>query len=304
MSMKRLLTTLAVIAIVLVPGAVSAKGNDHSLGNGHGKGNAYGHYKNGKQSYTYTTQYGNGGAYSNAYIADLIRQLQALQVQLEQLQNNNGGNYGNVYGSARSIDVEFKNSAAYVEIDYTNGRSKDLVIAADTENEVVNFLVETTDITRANILAVISYDDNDNDDNDNDNDIDDIEDINIEIDRDENEAEARVEYEDGDVDTFDYNTDDEDDIISELADDLDIDEDDVEDIADISYVDGNNNDDDVDEIDVDIIDGDAHIVVRYEDGRVTNIRYNDEDDEDDIIERLADQLDMDEDDIEDVTDFN
>jgi hypothetical protein len=131
----------------------------------------------------------------------------------------------------------------------------------------------------------------------NDNDADDIDSIDVTIDRDDNDARVRV-----DVDRFHYNTDNKNRIIERLADDLDIDEDDVEDIVDFDYEDS---DDDVESIDVTIDrdENDARARVEYENGDVDRFHYN-TDNKNRIIERLADDLDMDEDDVEDIIDFD
>ena len=61
-------------------------------------------------------------------------------------------------------------------------------------------------------------------------------------------------------------------------------------------------DEDIDEIRVEVEDGKALAFVEFEDGTVKRVRV-DSDDEDEIIEALAEELDEDEDDIEDWTEF-
>ncbi len=125
---------------------------------------------------------------------------------------------------------------------------------------------------------------------------------NDEIDRiiaevEEDSAEITVKFEDEDIDDeeFDVDEEDQDDIIAAVADELDMDEDDVEDLIEFDYG-------DLDEIEVVIIDGVANVSVEFTSG--VKLKFNvDEGDEDDMIADIAEELDMDEDDVEDVIDF-
>lgn len=113
----------------------------------------------------------------------------------------------------------------------------------------------------------------------------------------DDEAFIVVEYEDDD-DDFTVDTEDEDDIIKEVADELDIDEEDVEDL--ITFY-GKK----VDSIDVEIDEdeGESYVVIEFEDGDDKTYTL-DETDEDDIIEKLANKLDLPEKEVEKATDFN
>lgn len=303
---KLIISAFAALALVILPGGADAQTPYY---------------------YTPTTS-------SNAQIQMLLQELTRLQNELARLKGTNvpngcymagniqycfetsytgGGSYRpdhsyNDYyrrDRAREINVEYRNNAAYIEIEYSNGRDEDFIVAADDDEEVIEYILDLTDLPRANIIDVIDFE-GDNDDNDRND--DDIRSIDVEIDRDDNEAEATVRYDDGDRDTFDYDTDDKDEIIENLADDLDIDEDEVEDLVDFKYVGDNNSNgdiDDIDSIDVDFRNDNAYVRVEWEDGDVDSYVYYDVDeDEDEVIERLSDDLDIDEDDLEDFIDWN
>ncbi len=255
-----------------------------------------------------------------ARLSALVVELQALQAQLAALQGVSTPTYGtqcyrDTYGNQyctqpstpiytgtnilRNVEVDFDNDFARIEIEYTSGRNREFVLGGlDDQDEVIEFIMDETNATRNQILAVIDWS-GDLDDND-DSDADDIDSIDVDINN--GDADVRVEYEDGDTDRFTIdNETNHNDIIEEIADELDIDEDDVEDLVDF---DNDNNDEDVDRIvvTIDESDDDSVAKVYYEDNDTETFDY-DEDDEDDIIDELADDLDMDEDDVEDVTDF-
>ena len=106
----------------------------------------------------------------------------------------------------------------------------------------------------------------------------------------EDDSKVVVEYENGDDEKFTVDETDEDDIIEEIADELDIDEDDVEDLIEFDYG-------DIERVDIIITDDETKVRIYFESGH--DIKYvTDEDDEDDIIEEVADEFDLDEDDVE------
>lgn len=113
---------------------------------------------------------------------------------------------------------------------------------------------------------------------------------------DEDESEITVEYDDGSEYVFTVEEDKVDNIIEEVADELDIDEDEVEDIIEFDF--GR-----LERIDVLVEDGEAEVVVEYRSGVTRRFNVN-EDDEDDIIAAIADEIDEDEEDVEDVIDFD
>ena len=319
--MKKILYSFA---LVLVLGALTlpaVSSADGGRGNGHNKDkdNRRGDWNMGnRDSWNYTYSNRNYDARLQSLIAELSR-LQALLVQLQNANHNNSncdylrlGNSSNYRYNCNtsfnnqgviSITVDFDDDAADVVIRYRDGDRDEFSIDADTREEAIDFIVEETDLTEATVRAFVRFT-NDDDDDDNDND-DDVDSIDVTIDEDDNDATARVRFEDGDTTTYHIDSDVEDEIIEELADLLDMDEDDVEDITDFDFDNNNDNDDDIDNIEVDIdeSDNDAVARVEFEDGDVDT--YNiDSDDEDDIIEELADLLDVDEDEIEDVIEFD
>jgi energy-converting hydrogenase A subunit M len=256
----------------------------------------------------------------NAQIQALLRQVAALQAELARITGNSSncysaGRYDYCYrpgtnwsstGDLRSIDVDYKNSAAYVTVEWKNGREREYIVGgADTDTEVITALASLLDLPRAEVAAAIRFSGDWDDEDEDDWNDDDIDSIRVTIDRDDDEAEARVRYEDGDTDTFDYNTDVKSDIIEQLADDLNIDEDDVEDLIDWDYNDSGSNEEDIDSIDATIYEDDerTNVRVEFDDGSVRFFNY-DTDDEDEVVEDLADDLDVDEDEVEDLIDFD
>lgn len=233
-------------------------------------------------------------------LEDLVRQLARLQGQCGYY-----GTCGQSWTPAQSdlsrIDVELFDDYAEVTIRYRDGDEDDFLFDADSREEVIEYLIDETGHSRSQILAVTRFDQSDDDDDYND--IDDIRRIDVDIRS--GDAYVDVRYEDGDRDDFVIeNETRKSDIIDEIADELDLDDDDVEDL--IRWDDEDTNDDeDIESIDVTIYedDEDARARVEYEDGDIKTYSFN-SDDEDEIIEELADLLDMDEDDIEDLTDFD
>lgn len=118
----------------------------------------------------------------------------------------------------------------------------------------------------------------------------------IEADVEEDEAQITVEYEDGSEYEFTVEEDKRDDIIEEVADELDMDEDDVEDLIEFDFG-------DINSIEVLISGAEATVTIEFESGLVLHLFF-DENNENNIIEDIADELDEDEDYIEDVTAFD
>ena len=129
---------------------------------------------------------------------------------------------------------------------------------------------------------------------------DDVEEIYADVDIEDEETKVEVVFDGGDEDDFTVDSSDYDDIIEEIADELDIDEDDVLDIIEWDW---NIDADDIDEIKVDVEDKEAEVTVELESGDEIEFTL-DEDDEDDIIELIAEILDIDEDDVEDLLDID
>ena len=206
------------------------------------------------------------------------------------------------YTSATDIDrieVDFVGDIAQVRVEYDDDDDEFYAVEADTESDVARLLEPELRVAASTLLRLMDevddFDDNDRND-------DDIEDIDVDWDGDD--ADVTVRFEDDDTDRFTINNvdRDEDDVIEEIADRYNEDEDDIEDVIDF---DDDRDDDDIDSIDVDFFGDDADIIVRFEDGDTERFTLtNVDNDEDEVIERLADRYDMDEDDIEDIIDFN
>lgn len=133
------------------------------------------------------------------------------------------------------------------------------------------------------------------DEDEDDEDSDEIASIEADIVGD-HEAEITVEYENDDEESFDVDEDRKEDIIEEVADELDMDEDDVEDLIEFDYG-------DIDDIDVYHETGRIRIEIEFESGVDMRLILDEDLDDDEIIEEIADELDMDEDDVEDVIDL-
>lgn len=281
---------------------------------------------------------------------------------------------------ARAFDIRERDDEYHITVRFTDGSSK-LVIAADNdEDTLVDTIVRRTDLTRAEVLAVLDADDIDEsssrsssrggDEDDAKDAIDDAEDAIDDADdaideaKDDDEetdyaedlleqakdlleeaeeafddedydeaitlakeaeekaddaedaigdersdaidritatisgdsARIEVEYDDGEDDSFTVNESDENDIIEAVADKLDISESDVEDEIRFETA-------DIDRIEVEVSSGVSFVTVRFED-RSTRTFTIFEDDEEELIEKLAERLNMDEDDVEDVIKFD
>jgi len=115
----------------------------------------------------------------------------------------------------------------------------------------------------------------------------------IEVEVKDGEADVVVEYEDGDDEKFTVDEDDEEDIIKEIADELDIDEDDVEDVVEFDYG-------DIDKITTQVSDlgGTIRVRVYFDSGVDVKFTFEEDTDEDDIVEEIADTLNLRESDVE------
>lgn len=200
----------------------------------------------------------------------------------------------------RRIDVDIRSSNAYVDVRFEDGERDTFTIHNTTKrSSIIEKIADELDLDEDDVEDLIDWDNTSNDE--------DIEEIEVTIFEDDEEAKVLVRYEDNTTRRFSFNTDDEDDIIKDLARRLDIDKDDVEDLIDFEYEDTDTkrvDADDIDEIEVTIFEDDeeAEALVRYDNGNTDRFSYN-TDDEDEVIEELADDLDLDEDDVEDLIDF-
>lgn len=120
----------------------------------------------------------------------------------------------------------------------------------------------------------------------------------IEYEYDSGDLDFKVYYEDGSKKSYSIEIDSPSEVVEAIAEELDMDEDDVEDLLDEKGT-------EVDEISAEIDDeeDETKVVVEYGNGDKEKF-YFDETDEDDLIELIAEELDMDEDDVEDLVDFN
>lgn len=205
----------------------------------------------------------------------------------------------NIGGISR-IDVEVDDGEALVKIFYTNGNFKDFWASSDDEDDIIDEAADETGLSTSEVERLIDFDDYD--DRSKSDDAEDIDEIIIDVDVEDGVAEITVVFEDEDEDEDEFEVEEVDleDIIEEIADELDIDEDDVRDLMDVDY---NIDEDDIDEINVEIDGDEATAEIELESGDDFEI-WLEEDDEDDIIEELAELLDIDEDEIEDLTDFD
>jgi hypothetical protein len=183
------------------------------------------------------------------------------------------------------LSFEFDGDEYEVEVDSTDEDD----VLEEVADELDEDEVEDIDEDLADAIEEALEDALEDEDEDEDEGDDDIESITAQVAN--GEAEIEVEYGDGDDESFVVEETIESEIIEAVADELNIDEDEVEDIIEFEY-------EDIDEIRVEVEDGEALAFVEFEDGTVKRIRIN-SDDEDEIIEMLAEELDEDEEDIED-----
>jgi hypothetical protein len=198
----------------------------------------------------------------------------------------------------KSITAKYDGDEAEVSVHYTDGTKERHTLEGSSKMQIIDALAAKLSQKKAAVLSTIEFvsKSNDEDEDDEDKESDEIESITAKIAN--GEAEIEVEYENGDDEDFTVEETVESEIIEEVADELNIDEDEVEDIIEFEY-------EDIERIDVTIDEdeGTALAIVRFEDGTKKRIRI-DSDDEDEIIEELADELDEDEDDIEDWVEFD
>lgn len=200
-----------------------------------------------------------------------------------------------------NIDVEIDGDEVTVSFEFdgddyeaqSNSTDED-----DVLDEVADELNEDLEDVDEDLLDAISdaLDDALDEEEDEDENNSEIESIRATVKDGETGIRVRFEDEDEDDENFTVDEDDEDDIIAEVADELNIDEDEVEDLIEFEYG-------DIDSILVTIEEGRARVVVEYEEGAVKKLVVE-SDDEDDIIEEIADELGEDEDDIEELAEFD
>lgn len=127
----------------------------------------------------------------------------------------------------------------------------------------------------------------------------------IEVDFGGNFAQVRVEYDDDDTEFYAVEAGTESDVARLLAPELRVSAAALLRLIDEVDDDDRDDDDDIEDIDVDFDGDDANVRVRFENDDTDRFTLRDVDrSRNEVIERLADRYDMDEDDIEDVIDFD
>lgn len=199
------------------------------------------------------------------------------------------------------ITASYTGSKADVKVIYTDGTKTTLIATGDSKLKIIDAVALSLGQSKATILSHIEFvssnndeDEDEEEDEDDDNDSDEVESITASIE--DGEAIIQVEYENGDDEEFTVEEDKEAEIIEEVADELNIDESDVADIIEFEYQ-------ELEDISVAIEGGKAIATVAFEDGTTKRIKIS-SDDEDEIIEAIAEELDEDEGDIEDIITFN
>jgi hypothetical protein len=195
------------------------------------------------------------------------------------------------------VEVEEHDGRTHVHVEYRNGREESFYIRADIDDkdEVIEDIADKTGLDEDDIEDVIEFKDHDEDDED---DHDGFEDVSVEVDG--NDTIISFTY-DGDDYEVGVDSTDEDDILEEIADELDMDVDDL----DSDFV-----DDVLDELEEELEDENDGIEVRveYKNDEVTvEFTFEGDDyevevdstDRDDIFDAIADELDIDIEDLDD-----
>lgn len=195
---------------------------------------------------------------------------------------------------ALRIDVEFKDGDAEVDIRYTDGKRESFTIDNETDKEdVIDEIVDETDLTEAEVRGAIEFEGSDWGE--------DVRSIKTVIGT--TTSTSSIRFKDGDVArrTIVISETDKDDIIDDLAEKLGLPASRIEAVIEWEYTAKHG----IESIEVEFDDDDASVRVEYKSGAVTHISYaNVDGDEDEVIERLADDLNVDEDIVNDLIEFN
>jgi|GEM_PF-874400 len=113
----------------------------------------------------------------------------------------------------------------------------------------------------------------------------------IEVDVREGESRVTVEYDNGDDEKFTVEDEDKDDVIEEIADELDIEIDEVEDLVEFDYG-------DIQRISSSLNGSTILVRVYFESGVDAKFTFDEDEDEDDIVKKIAKELELDKDDVE------
>lgn len=202
------------------------------------------------------------------------------------------------------IVAKYDGDEARVTISYSNDTTASFLIEGDSKIEVVDAVATKLGKTRADVLALIEFTSGSTRKDDDDDD------FNIDIEIDDDEVTLTFEY-DGDDYEVESNSTDEDDLLEEVADELDEDVEDldddlveaIEDALDEALDDyEDEGSDEIESITAHIANGEAEIEVEYGNGDDEEFTVE-EDYEDSIIEEVADELNIDEDEVEDLIEF-
>lgn len=312
--MKRIFLTLMLLAFVIVPGNAIARTTYYD--NGY---NVSGNYQNYTQTYTYANANPNysytTSSYKQTQIDALLRQLRVLQAELDRITTSQNkttscyrtGCYYNttISGRVRHIDVAYRNSAAYITIDYINGSNDNFIAGVSNDNDVIDYIVSTTNLSRNDVVTTITFS---NAYHYNTTYNGSIREITVTIDNNSNDAVARVRYDNGTTKRYSYSTDNTSTIVSDLADDLNISESAVRNLVEYTYTNNgssNSNNAGIRSIDVYFNSNNASVTVRFGNNRSTkNYTYYNTSSESSIISKLANDLDVSENTIRGVIDFH
>jgi hypothetical protein len=297
--------------LIALPLSVGADNSRHS-----------GTYRSGYQD-NWSRSYSSN---SRGELEDLLRRLTSLRSELT---TNSKGCYtvGNTeyctlapYTAStnsynlRHIDVEYRNSAAYATVRYTDGRVRTYILGGhNTNTEVVNTLADILGVPTGTIANVISYaraysysSHSYDDYTYRNNRSDDVDRIIATIDESDDETRVRVEYDNGTSDRFTYATENRNTVISRVARDIDESERTVRNLIEFDRNNSSSFDDhDIDSIDVTIDrnDDESRARVRFDNGTVRTYYYATES-KSRIVQNLSDDLDIDEDAIKDIIDYD
>lgn len=222
---------------------------------------------------------------------------------------------------AKEINVTVEDDESLIEIVFSDGNRKGYVADTEDEDEVIAFIVRKTSLTVAQVTAAIDFEKKRSSSSRDDNNEDDAEDAMDDAEEAIDEADDEIDDADEDGDDVDWAEDTLDDA-KDLLDDAEKAYDDeeydesvelaeeaeemakkAEDRIDEEKGDDQGDSDDIDSIEADVDEGKTSVVVEYDDGNEYEFSV-DEDKMDSIVEEVADELDMDEDDVEDLIEFD
>ena len=226
-----------------------------------------------------------------------------------------------VVSSAKSIVATLDSGEALIEIVYTNGNRKGLIADTEDKDEIADYVASKTVLSKAQVLAVLkiekvksSNSSSGADEGDAEDALDDAEDA---ID-DAFDAIEEADDDGDDVDWAEETLEEAEDLFDEAEeafDDEDYDEavdkaeqaeklaKKAEDRIDQEKGDEQGDNDDIEAIIAEVDEDESEITVEY-DGGDEYVFTVEEDKEKNIIEEVADELDMDEDDVEDLIEFD